>query len=221
MDCLKHFSTVGLAGDLHAALGGELERHGLRAEQVLPFVITCREPAAARCSAPLRRAWPELIDCSTFGGLMLAGPRTVASSLRWAGASVPAFVLLAHAGSSADGARLEPSCAARDLHEYLETEGVDVRIDSEDPERCLFRRELLPALCWGERPDAEALSRLVREHNRKRVEQLVARIPDARRYIVLEGTTASVAGTEYICDAAAHLHDGGATHPIDLPTRAA
>ncbi|MGD8862960.1 MAG: hypothetical protein PVI30_23300 [Myxococcales bacterium] len=221
MDCLKPFSTVGLTSDLHAALGGELQHQGLRAQQVLPFVVTCREPAAARCMSPLRRAWPELIDLSTFGGLMLAGPRTVASSLRWAGASVPAFVLLAHAGSSHDGVELTPSCAASDLHEYLGSEGVDVRIDSEDPERCLFRRELLPALGWGEQPDAVALARLVRERNLERIEQLVARIPDVRRYIVLHGTTASVGATDYICDAAAYLRDGGATHPIDLPTRAA
>jgi hypothetical protein len=216
--CLRPFSTVGLAGDFFASVSGELTRHGLPPEQALPLLIGCREPVAAHALSPLRRAWPDLVDLSTMGGLVLVGPRAIQASLDWGRDRAPVFLVFSHAGTSPDGGDLTACAAVRGVVDQLRFEDFNLCIDDTDPELCLFRRELVRDLRWGELPPTVEIAQRVRRLSVTRVENVLKALPTPpTRYAIVEGTIASVQGTDYVCDGTGHVWDGGARHHLELP----
>ncbi|MGD8860121.1 MAG: hypothetical protein PVI30_08905 [Myxococcales bacterium] len=217
MQCLRPFSTVGLAGDFFASLPAELARHGLAREEGLAFLIGCREPVAAHALAPLRRAWPDLVDLSTMGGLVLVGAPAVQASLDWAPGRMPLFLVFSHAGTSPDGGELTACAAIGGVVDQLRFEDFNLAIDDADPELCLFRRELVRDLRWGQLPPTVDIAQRIRRLSVTRVEKLLKglRTPP-ERYAIIQGTVASVQGTDYVCDAAGQVRDANGTHPLAL-----
>jgi hypothetical protein len=50
------------------------------------------------------------------------------------------------------------------------------------------------------------------------VENVLKALPTPpTRYAIVEGTIASVQGTDYVCDGTGHVWDGGARHHLELP----